>query len=145
MDNNSHGQNWVPLKGTLGTGHLGEPLLGYASFLTEPSFPEDSSLPTPPRHQHPQQKELGPHTKEGTCWPMDPCPDPSKDFTSGSSKPFSLRRSTGRLESMPICCCAFQQSRGVTDWQIQTHIVLNSRLIICNISKEVISLILICF
>ena len=144
-DSSSRGQSWVPLKGTLGTGHRGESLLGYASSLTEPSSPEDSGLPTPPRQHHHQQKGLGPHSKEGACWPASPCPDPSEDFTGGSSKRFSLIRSTDILESMSICSCAFQRSRGVTDWQIQMHIVLNSRLIICNISKEVISLILICF
>lgn len=144
-DSSSHGQSWVPLKGTLGTGHRGESLLGYASSLTEPCSPEDRGLPIPPRPHHHQQKGLGPHSREGARWPANPCPDPSEDFTGGSSKRFSLRRSTGRLESMSICCRAFQRSRGVTDWQIQMHIVLNSRLIICNISKEVISLILICF
>lgn len=88
LDNSSRGQSWVPLKGTLGTGHRGEPLLGYASSLTEPSSPEDSSLPTPPHHQHHQQKGLGPHSKEGARWPADPVLTPARTSLVGLQSDF---------------------------------------------------------
>lgn len=58
-------------------------------------------LPIPPRPHHHQQKGLGPHSREGAL-ACKPCPDPSEDFTGGSSKRFSLRHSTGRLESMSV-------------------------------------------
>lgn len=142
-------QSWAAGPGTLGCCPLRRVLLRTVLHCL-PSRPEDRGpLPTGV-HPLPQPRGAPAGTGPGAHPSKEaPLSWPGEDLTVGPQiclpRGISEPVQWGGSASASLICCAFQQSQGVTDRQIQTHIVLNLRLIIDNISKEVISLILICF